>query len=50
MFCAGRVPEEDLKRTLVACGGSIITTVTGISDTVLGTCGMFEEQQIGGER
>ena len=23
MFCAGRVPEEDLKRTMKACGGSI---------------------------
>ena len=50
MFCAGRVPEEDLKRTLHACGGSILTTVTGISDSVLGTCGVFEEEQIGGER
>ena len=23
MFCAGRVVEEDLKRTMKACGGSI---------------------------
>ena len=23
MFCAGRVAEEDLKRTMKACGGSI---------------------------
>lgn len=27
MFCAGRVVEEDLKRTQKACGGSIQTTV-----------------------
>ena len=50
MFCAGRVPEEDLRRTQHACGGSIITTVTDIVDSVLGTCGAFEEIQIGGER
>uniref|UniRef100_T1IIP6 T-complex protein 1 subunit eta n=1 Tax=Strigamia maritima TaxID=126957 RepID=T1IIP6_STRMM len=50
MFCAGRVNEEDLKRTMKACGGSIVTTVNDISDGVLGTCEKFEEQQIGGER
>ena len=27
MFCAGRVPEEDLKRTMKACGGSIVVSV-----------------------
>ena len=26
MFCAGRVPEEDLKRTMKACGGSIVVS------------------------
>ena len=50
MFCAGRVPEEDLRRTQHACGGSIITTVTDIEDSVLGSCGAFEEIQIGGDR
>jgi len=50
MFCAGRVQEEDLKRTMHACGGSIQTTVAGLSDDVLGTCEVFEETQIGGER
>ncbi|KAK2148224.1 hypothetical protein LSH36_508g00033 [Paralvinella palmiformis] len=50
MFCAGRVQDEDLKRTMYACGGSIQTTVTNITDDVLGTCELFEEQQIGGER
>uniref|UniRef100_A0A8D2P3E1 T-complex protein 1 subunit eta n=1 Tax=Zosterops lateralis melanops TaxID=1220523 RepID=A0A8D2P3E1_ZOSLA len=32
MFCAGRVPEEDLKRTMMACGGSIQTSVNALSD------------------
>lgn len=50
MFCAGRVPDEDLKRTMKACGGSIQTTVANIDDGVLGTCEVFEEKQIGGDR
>nr|CAG4650867.1 EOG090X03U0 [Simocephalus serrulatus]SVE94156.1 EOG090X03U0 [Simocephalus serrulatus] len=50
MFCAGRVPDEDLKRTMKACGGSILTTVADLGDSVLGTCQHFEEKQIGGDR
>ncbi|NWV39945.1 TCPH protein, partial [Grantiella picta] len=50
MFCAGRVPEEDLKRTMMACGGSIQTSVSALMDDVLGRCELFEETQIGGER
>merc|ERR1711971_1553414 len=50
MFCAGRVPEEDLNRTMKACGGSIQTTVHDLDDTTLGTCEVFEEKQVGGER
>lgn len=50
MFCAGRVPDEDLKRTMKACGGSIQTTVANLTAGVLGTCEVFEETQIGGER
>jgi len=52
MFCAGRVPEEDLKRTMKACGGSIQTSVQNLDkDTsVLGTCDLMEEVQIGSER
>ncbi|CAG2224558.1 T-complex protein 1 subunit eta-like isoform X2 [Mytilus edulis] len=50
MFCAGRVVEEDLKRTMKACGGSIQTTVQNLSPDVLGSCETFEEIQIGGER
>jgi len=50
MFCAGRVPEDDLKRTMKACGGSIVTTAHDLDDKVLGLCGSFEERQVGGER
>jgi len=50
MFCAGRVPEEDMKRTMRACGGSILTTAFDLSDSNLGKCELFEEMQIGGER
>lgn len=50
MFCAGRVPEEDLKRTMKACGGAVMTTVNDLSDNVLGNCAIFEERQVGSER
>ncbi|XP_014661724.1 PREDICTED: T-complex protein 1 subunit eta-like [Priapulus caudatus] len=50
MFCAGRVVDEDMKRTQKACGGSIISTVQNIDESVLGTCSSFEEIQIGKER
>merc|ERR1712168_1466229 len=50
MFCAGRVAEEDLNRTMKACGGSIQTTVNDLCDDTLGSCELFEEKQVGGER
>ena len=50
MFCAGRVLEEDLNRTMKACGGSIQTTVNDLNDDTLGACEFFEEKQVGGER
>lgn len=50
VFCAGRVAEEDLRRTMKACGGSIQTSIQSLLDDVLGTCEDFEEVQIGGER
>jgi T-complex protein 1 subunit eta len=50
IFCAGRVVEEDLKRTMKACGGAIQTSVNGLTNNVLGYCDLFEETQIGGER
>lgn len=50
MFCAGRVPAEDLKRTMKSCGGAVMTTCHDLNDQVLGSCDLFEENQIGGER
>jgi T-complex protein 1 subunit eta len=50
MFCAGRVTEEDLNRTMKACGGAIQTTVHDLDNTTLGQCELFEEKQVGGER
>mmetsp|Transcript_230 Transcript_230/g.510 ORF Transcript_230/g.510 Transcript_230/m.510 type:complete len:563 (-) Transcript_230:41-1729(-) len=50
IFCAGRVENEDLERTRRATGGEVQTTVQGVQPSVLGTCGMFEEKQIGAER
>jgi len=50
MFCAGRVPDEDLKRTMKACGGSVQTSVQAMTPDVLGCSEIFEECQIGGER
>jgi len=50
MFCAGRVPEEDLNRTMKSCGGSIQSTVHDLDDSTLASCETFEEKQVGGER
>jgi len=50
IFCAGRVPNEDLLRVAKATGGTIQTTVHNLHTDVLGTCGEFEEKQIGNER
>jgi len=50
IFSAGRVEGEDLERTRRATGGQVQTTVQGVSPDVLGTCGRFEEKQVGGER
>lgn len=50
IFCAGRVPAEDLKRVIQAVGGSIQSTCSDIRREQLGSCGVFEEKQIGGER
>ena len=50
IFCAGRVPEDDLKRVAKATGAAIQVTVHGLTPSVLGTCGEFEEKQVGMER
>ncbi|KAF3505804.1 hypothetical protein F2Q69_00003298 [Brassica cretica] len=50
IFCAGRVAEEDLNRVAAAAGGTVQTSVNNIIPEVLGTCEIFEEKQVGGER
>jgi len=50
MFCAGRVPNEDLARVAKATGAKIQSTVTKLTPDNLGTCGKFEEKQIGSQR
>ena len=50
LFCAGRVPNDDLNRVSKASNGIIQTTVNGLTEEILGTCGVFEEVQLGSER
>mmetsp|Transcript_45120 Transcript_45120/g.68015 ORF Transcript_45120/g.68015 Transcript_45120/m.68015 type:complete len:539 (-) Transcript_45120:349-1965(-) len=50
MFCAGRVEDGDIKRVAKATGGTVQTSTNGLSDGILGTCGGFEERQVGDER
>lgn len=50
IFCAGRVTDEDIKRVRKATGAQINHTCNDIRPESLGTCGLFEEKQIGAER
>jgi len=50
IFCAGRVQKDDLQRVSKATGAVLQTTVNGLTDDVLGKCGLFEEIQLGNER
>lgn len=50
IFCAGRVAKEDMSRVAKATGGRVLSTTSDISPAVLGTCGEFEELQVGAER
>lgn len=50
IFCAGRVPEEDIMRVFKATGAKMQHTVNDLKPSVLGTCALFEERQIGSER
>jgi len=50
LFCAGRVENSDLRRVAKATGGAIQTSINGLYDGILGTCGLFEERQVGDER
>jgi T-complex protein 1 subunit eta len=46
IFCAGRVPEDDMERTRLACGGAVQTSVNNMTTDVLGLCERFEERQV----
>jgi T-complex protein 1 subunit eta len=50
IFCAGRVPVQDLERVAKASGGQIQTTTQSLTENIMGKCGKFEEIQIGNER
>lgn len=54
VFCAGRVPEDDLNRVARAVGGVVQTTMNGIVEAdygrIMGICDLFEEVVIGNER
>jgi len=50
VFCAGRVASEDMERVVQATGATVQSTCSDIHAEHLGTCGAFEERQIGGER
>ncbi|PKS11618.1 hypothetical protein jhhlp_001769 [Lomentospora prolificans] len=50
IFCAGRVASDDMERIIEATGATIQSTCSDILPEHLGTCGFFEERQIGGER
>eukprot|EP00494_Astrolonche_serrata_P031254 UN31523 len=50
IFCAGRVPKQDMKRVCAATGGRLQTSINDLTEDVLGTCGLFEEKAVGSER
>lgn len=50
LFCAGRVPEDDLRRMAKATGALLQTSVNNLVPEILGSCGQFEERQVGNER
>ncbi|PVU97310.1 hypothetical protein BB561_000620 [Smittium simulii] len=52
MFCAGRIPSEDMQRVCLSTGAQVISTTSNLQSNlnVLGSCGLFEERQIGGQR
>merc|ERR1712028_290185 len=50
IFCAGRVDDADLQRVHSATGAVIQGSTSDLNQSVLGTCGVFEERQVGDER
>ncbi|KAL1503628.1 hypothetical protein AB1Y20_012104 [Prymnesium parvum] len=50
LFCAGRVTDDDMKRTARATGAAVQSSCNDLSPAILGSCAHFEERQVGGER
>ncbi len=50
IFCAGRVPGDDLERVSKATGAVVQTSLSDLSPSILGSCEKFEEKQIGSDR
>ena len=51
VFCAGRVPQDDLERVMHAVGGTVLTSLLDIIPAqAVGTCDLFEERQVGAKR
>lgn len=50
LFCAGRVPQGAIKRVCNATGAVTQTSLGDLNNNILGTCGKFEEKQIGNDR
>jgi T-complex protein 1 subunit eta len=51
LFCAGRVEDGDLRKVAKATNAQVQTSCNDLcAPEVLGTCGTFEEKQVGGER
>jgi len=50
IFCAGRVPDDDMIRVARATGAVMQTSLSDLAPSVLGQCGKFEERQVGDER
>ncbi|ODQ77188.1 hypothetical protein BABINDRAFT_163697 [Babjeviella inositovora NRRL Y-12698] len=50
IFCAGRVPSQDMQRLSTALDVNIHSTVSSVTPEDCGVCGLFQETQIGAER
>ena len=50
LFCAGRVKDDDIKRVAKVTGATVQTTCNDLLPEYLGTCGLFEERQVGDVR
>merc|ERR1712159_409232 len=50
IFCAGRVPDADMKRVQQATNCQLQSSVNNLIPEVLGHCELFEERPVGDER